>query len=156
MTREPERIADQILRSYRGDAWHGPSLAELLTDVEATAAEAHPIESVHSIWEIILHLTTWISLASDAIEGKPIPAWPFDGDWPTPENEWDADTGRLQDEIARLCRLTAKLDDEQLTETVPGREYSFYYLLHGSAQHNLYHAGQIALIKKTFANSLDQ
>jgi len=47
-----------------------------------------------------------------------------------------------------LRETIAKLDDEKLKEKAAGQEYSIYFMLHGVIQHDLYHAGQIALLKK--------
>jgi hypothetical protein len=40
------------------------------------------------------------------------------------------------------------MPDSRLTERVPGKDYDIYFMLHGAVQHALYHAGQIALLKK--------
>ena len=53
------RIADQLRRSFDGDAWHGDSLLEILQGVDAKKAAAHPIAGAHSIWELLLHLSAW-------------------------------------------------------------------------------------------------
>src|SRR5215469_16443635 len=58
-SREPARLADQIHRAFEGDAWHGDSVLELLRDVTATTAAAHPIPKAHSIWELVLHIAAW-------------------------------------------------------------------------------------------------
>lgn len=48
----------------------------------------------------------------------------------------------------KLCQLIESFQDERLQDIVPGRKYDFYTLFHGITQHGLYHAGQIALLKK--------
>ena len=53
---EIERIEDQLKRSLEGEAWHGPAVEELLVDVTAGQAAAKPAPSVHSVWEIVLHI----------------------------------------------------------------------------------------------------
>ena len=58
-TSEGSRIADQLRRAFYGSAWHGPALLELLKDVDATTAAARPLEDVHSIWELVLHVAAW-------------------------------------------------------------------------------------------------
>ena len=52
-------IADQLRRAFLRDAWHGPAVLELLADVDAETAAARPIPSVHSIWELVLHIAVW-------------------------------------------------------------------------------------------------
>lgn len=144
MNSETHRIADQLHRSWHGDAWHGPSLTELLADVDAASAAAK-VGNVHNIWEIVLHLTTWNRLAAKAIRGAAIPPWPFPEDWPAVEGDWTAAQNALGRAIEDLESASIMAPLEQ---TVPGRDYNFYHLLHGIVQHNLYHAGQIALLKK--------
>lgn len=152
---ETSRIADQLARAIDGDAWHGPSLFEILDGVTAAQASAHPWPDAHSIWEIVLHCRTWLRLAADAIDGVPTPEWPFPEDWPTTpeptEDNWSSTRQSLLDARDALQQRLTKAGDELLSRTVPGRNHSFYYMLHGNVQHVLYHAGQIVLLKKALA-----
>lgn len=81
-----------------------------------------------------------------------MPALPFPDDWPavaaTTEADWQAALGRLDRTHRSLLDALQDLPEERLRETVPGRTYDFYVLLHGIAQHDIYHAGQMALLKK--------
>lgn len=56
---ETARLADQIRRAFAGDAWHGDSVLELLANVDAKTAAAHPVKDAHSIWELLLHIAAW-------------------------------------------------------------------------------------------------
>src|ERR1700685_1416006 len=56
---ESARIADQLHRSFDGEAWHGDALFEILEGVTADRASARPIKSAHSIWELVLHIAAW-------------------------------------------------------------------------------------------------
>lgn len=56
MTPELMRLDEQLRRAFEGDAWHGPSVLEALDGVSASQAAARPLDSVHSIWELVLHL----------------------------------------------------------------------------------------------------
>ena len=47
-----------------------------------------------------------------------------------------------------LQETILQLEDSRLKDRVPGQPYSVYFLLHGVVQHDLYHAGQIAILKK--------
>ena len=57
MKTEVGRLEEQLGRALEGDAWHGPSVLELLDGVTAHQAAAHPIAGAHSIWELVLHLS---------------------------------------------------------------------------------------------------
>src|SRR5579864_2790206 len=67
---EASGIADQLRRAFYGDAWHGPSLMELLEDVDAATAAARPLPEVHSIWELVLHVAVWDDAALRRLDGK--------------------------------------------------------------------------------------
>ncbi len=60
---ESSGIADQLQRAFYGSAWHGPAVMEILEDVDALTAAARPIASVHSIWELLLHVAVWDAAA---------------------------------------------------------------------------------------------
>jgi len=47
---ETTRLADQLRRAFKGEAWHGPSVLEILDGIDAKRAATHPIDGVHSIW----------------------------------------------------------------------------------------------------------
>lgn len=155
---ETNRIADQLKRAYEGQAWHGPSLLEALSGISAAQALAQPIPNAHSIWQLVLHMAAWMDAVRERITNGPI-ASPTDGDWPelvdSSENGWQATLALLAQRQDELLNAIANLTDEQLkrrlgTENDPptASGYSAYYNLHGVIQHNLYHAGQIVLLKK--------
>ncbi len=149
---EPLRIADQLRRAFDGSAWHGPALLELLKDVDAAAAAAKPLPSVHSIWELVLHIAAWDGAVLHRLDGKkaqlkaaqnfPRVPEPTEAAW----REALEHTKRTHD---ALVKTVAALPDQRLRDRVPGKRYDFYYMLHGLVQHELYHAGQIAILKKT-------
>jgi hypothetical protein len=149
---ESLRISDQLRRAFFGDAWHGPSLRELLTGIDCEMALARPLPSVHCIWELVLHIDLWASVAFEAIEGTPMPRlYGTEEDWPSvvdgSASAWTLATEHLLETGERLARAIEGLDDSRLLDTVPGREYDLYYLFHGIVQHSLYHGGQIAMLK---------
>lgn len=148
---EASLIADQLRRAFEGEAWHGPALLELLNDVDAATASAKPLRDVHSIWELVLHIEAWDGAALRRIAGEkiqltgvanfPIVPRPTEAAW----RKTVAQAKRTHD---RLVQKVAGLPESRLRERVPGKKYDFYHLLHGVAQHELYHAGQIAILKK--------
>ncbi len=75
-----------------------------------------------------------------------------DEDWPAignvSETAWRRAVEDLERSEARLAEMVDRLADDRLAEAVAGKSYSLYFLLHGVVQHNIYHAGQIALLKK--------
>jgi uncharacterized damage-inducible protein DinB len=148
---EAGRIADQLRRAFDGSAWHGPALLELLGDVDAATAAAMRLPDVHSIWELVLHIAVWDRTALTRLGGEkcqptgvanfPLVTAPTAVAW----RRTVAETKRTHD---ALVKTVAALPDARLGDRVPGKRYDFYHMLHGIAQHELYHAGQIAILKK--------
>ena len=153
MKNECMRMGDQLRRAFEGNAWHGPAVGELLSEVSATQAAARPIASAHSIWELMLHIEAWENVAIAAISGiaMPKPMLP-EQDFPRiadqTEAAFKAAKERLFQVNQKLAEAIENFDAKRLEDTVPGRAYDFYHLFHGMTQHALYHAGQIALLKK--------
>lgn len=145
---ESARIADQLRRAWEGPAWHGLSLTELLVDVVPEQALRQPSINAHRIIDIVAHLTSWQTAAERALSGHPMPRLPWEEDWPVPEPDWSLAFEKLAAASRSLIEAAAAFPDSKLIDTVPGREYNYYVLLHGIVQHNLYHAGQIALLRK--------
>ena len=155
---EIDRIIDELEREYGGDAWHGNPLTQLLTGIDHVRAAAKPVPNAHSIWEIVLHMIAWKNEVRRRLQGSPA-ALPTEGDWPVPAHTSDeawVDAVRalknahraLVAEIQRLPenRLFTPTNDPRNRET--GHGVSYYVLLHGIVQHDVYHSGQIALLKK--------
>jgi uncharacterized damage-inducible protein DinB len=151
---EAERIVDQLKRALDGPAWHGPSINEILSDVDAALAAALPMDGVHTIWEILLHVTVWIRIGRMRIDGEQTPKT-IDPkqDWPLIDNSsneaWKQAILELREEHKLLVNNVSRLPDSDLAKIIPGTEYTYYFLLHGIVQHNLYHAGQMSLIKSS-------
>jgi len=146
-----ELIADEIRRALTGEAWHGPSLRELLEGLSAEEAMQRPIPTAHNIWELVLHMTSWSNIALRRITGGQVE--PYEGeDWSIAsgfsEDHWAAIRAALTESHERLCEVVAGLGDQQLMENAPKSDNSVAVMLHGVAQHDAYHGGQISLLKK--------
>ena len=151
---ESIRIADQLRRAFDGSAWHGPALLELLQDVDAGMAAAKPLRDVHSIWELVLHVAVWDGAALRRLRGEKcqptgLANFPLVPE-PT-EAAWRKAKAGTKGAHNALVKTVAGLPDSRLRDRVPGKRYDFYHMLHGIAQHELYHAGQIAILKKAQA-----
>ena len=70
---EASRVADQLRRAFSGDAWHGSPLSKLVSDVSADQAFARPLQSAHTIWELVLHIDAWVNAALQAAHGGMMP-----------------------------------------------------------------------------------
>ena len=123
-------------------------------------AQAHPIPNAHSIWELLCHVEAWVKFAIGAVAGVPIPAWPSmppELDWPaitdTGDIAWNRTVDSFFSQHLKLIETIKAFSDERLDAIVPGRTYTFYRLFQSTTQHAVYHAGQIALLKKMLLNT---
>jgi hypothetical protein len=159
MSTECNRIAYQLASTINGEAWYGDSLRQILKDVTATQAQARPIPNAHSIWELLCHVEAWVRFALGAVAGTPIPAWPampVELDWPavtdTTDPAWKQSVDSFFSQHLKLVETIKAFTDERLDAAVPGRTYTFYRLFQSTTQHAVYHAGQIALLKRMLLN----
>lgn len=147
-----QRIAETIERSVSGPMWHGPSLVDLVGDVTAEHAAERAVAGAHTIWELVLHITAWTEIVRERLVGS------AKGD-PTPEEDWPAVTDssaeswrstveRMKDAHRELAADAARLDDAVLIGRVPGKDHSVLTMLHGVIEHDAYHGGQIAVLKR--------
>ena len=154
--REVDRIRDQFRRAFEGEAWHGPAVLSVLNGVTAQQAAAHPIRGAHSIWELTLHIAAWERACLRRLQGDPAQLADAE-DWQplndTSEAAWENTKQQLIDNHHALLETIATVDDSRLNEPIitadRSTSYSSVYVtLHGGVQHDLYHAGQIAMLKK--------
>jgi uncharacterized damage-inducible protein DinB len=149
---EVERILDQMDRAFSGDAWHGPPLKTVLEGLIAEDASNHAIADAHSIWELVLHITAWKIIVRHELTGEKVEVTP-EIDWPpvweTSEVAWKRAVENLDESHKRLREAASELREDQLDEKPAARtSNSRYVMLHGVVQHDLYHAGQMAVLKK--------
>jgi hypothetical protein len=141
-----ERLLEQINAVYGGPAWHGPALRDLLDGVSEEQARAHPVGAAHSISELVAHIRIWMDVAARRVSGEVLSSRDVQS-WP--------ELGSFADEVAALERAqghfadaVARLQTDDLDKKVAGKKHTIYAEVHGVLQHNTYHAGQIALLRK--------
>jgi len=153
-------MVDQLLQGYAGDPWHGPSTSALLAGLTAEEAGAHPVAGAHSIWELVLHMTAWQNEVRKRLAGKPA-TFPSEGDWRQPAEvsaaAWAAVRRELGDSLAALLQdlgalvepdLETKIGALSSQDPAIATDVTRRATLSGLLQHNAYHSGQIALMRK--------
>lgn len=154
---EIKRIEDQLKRAFEGNAWHGPGVLEILKDVSASRAAARPLPEAHSIWELVLHITAWEGVCRRRLEGDRAQI-PDEEDWPsvgeTSELAWQQAREALVEGHRKLRQAIGQIDESRLDEPILPDMSSVYVTLHGAVQHDLYHAGQIAILKKAATEAM--
>jgi hypothetical protein len=146
---EIQRIVEQLKQAHEGEAWHGPSVGEAIEGVDATGAATRPIRAAHSIWEIVHHVRVTGEGVRAHVTGQPAPEEP---DWPTladtGDAAWRAAVTSLKATQRALRDAVSSLPEARLHDAVPGKSHSYWYELLGLLHHDLYHAGQISLLKR--------
>ena len=153
---EINRIVDLLEREHGGDPWHGSPLQQILQGVDHTHAAARPIADGHSIWELVLHIAAWKNETRHRLSGAPA-GEPPEGDWPatgeSTATAWREAVERLELAHRLLVSAVRDLGEPVLFEPTNDPRHgtiapTYYELLHGIVQHDVYHAGQIAILKK--------
>jgi len=151
---ETERIADELRRAFDGEAWHGDSLFKILKGVGAPQAAKRPIGNAHCIWELVLHIAAWEGAVRRRMTGVAVKlsaAKNFPRVDDISPAAWHRALAHARETHEELIAAVKDFPEASLRKRVPGKRgahYTFYFMLHGLAQHAAYHGGQIALLKK--------
>ena len=120
--------------------------------VTAEQAAARPVEGAHSIWELVAHAEAWERAILRRLGGDPAQIYNTEEDWPSvegaTEEAWAAARRKLTETYVALREAVLNLDDAQLDEPILPGMSTRYVSLHGAVQHTLYHAGQIAVVRR--------
>ena len=153
---ELSRLVTQLQLTFEGPAWHGPAVLEALAGVDAARAHARPIAGAHTIWELVLHLAAAYALVLRRLAGDGRNLSP-DEDWPAPpavpdDAAWQSAVARLRSANAAVRDAVRRFDVRRLDEPLVAESpYSAHAQFAGLPHHDLYHAGQIVLLKKALA-----
>jgi hypothetical protein len=151
---EPRHLTLALLdEGYERRTWHGPNLKQSLRGVSAKQAAWRPRRGRHNIWEVAVHAAYWKYAVRRRIEGGKRGSFALKGSnfFARPEegklNEaaWRADRELLEREHRALCAAVAKV-----LPTARGRK--LLRQIYGVAMHDVYHAGQIRLLRRLAAN----
>jgi uncharacterized damage-inducible protein DinB len=158
MLTEADRRAEEMQREFEGEPWHGSSLHDILEGVTARDAAARPSGAAHSIWEIVRHMAGWKHEVAARLKGKEA-GEPAAGDWPpmgeVTDERWRAVQAELDGAHEALIAAIRALPAHSLHEPVKdfrnnalGTGMTAYQTISGLIQHDVYHSGQIAILKK--------
>lgn len=152
--KEARRLFSLFKSIEVGEPWHGPALKDILQGISAEQAASRPIPNGHNIWELVLHMMSWRDYAWRKLNGED--DYHLDeesrNNWPpvtdTSEESWNRLISLFDQMSQLLYNSLREITDSKLKTIVPGKDYSFYFLLNGLIQHDIYHSGQISLLKK--------
>ena len=122
------------------------SLAELLAQISPELATTPPVPGAHSISELLQHLLLWNERIRNTSDNNPLPPWQPEKEWAEPPIPWNELVSRWSRSRELLEEKIRNFPIEDLAKQVPGRNYPYETLLHGTVEHTIYHSGQIAMV----------
>jgi len=152
--REIEHLLGMLDEAYNRAAWHGPNLRGSIRGVSAREAAQSPKAGRHNIWEIVIHAAYWKYAVRRRLSGEKRGSFSLPGNnWfelpaDRTEKAWRADVALLNREHQLLRAVVSSFQAENLDLRPKGSKSSARRLIAGIAMHDVYHAGQIQLIKK--------
>jgi uncharacterized damage-inducible protein DinB len=148
---EVERIVEEYDRMLHGSPWYGDPVWQILDSVSAESAAQRSVADAHTIWEIVLHMTFWEGVGARRLSGQRA-GLDEALNFPTPpaatETNWQKTRDAFRASNQEFREALAKLDAARLDELSAAGKRSFYEEAHGVIQHDVYHAGQIAMLQK--------
>ena len=148
---EKKRTLDLLDRAFTAEAWHGPSLLETVAGVSASLAAKRPLKGAHTIWELVNHIASWNEIVALRLAGETPKVTPEMNFPPMPKPTplaWKQALRRLGRSEARFRDAVARFPALKLGRRRPGTTSTWNVLIHGQIQHQLYHAGQIAMLRR--------
>ncbi|HEV2521373.1 MAG TPA: DinB family protein [Candidatus Acidoferrales bacterium] len=151
---EIEHLLSLLDEAYKRAAWHGPNLRGSIRGVTAREAAIRPGAGRHNIWEIVVHAAYWKYRVRARLLGEKRGSFSIPGsNWfvrpaDRSENVWRADLALLDAEHQRLRKAVLSIRAENLDCPARGSKNTARRLIAGIAFHDVYHAGQIQLIKR--------
>ena len=153
-----DALRDDLKQVYDGDPWHDGPITGLLKGVDAKAAARRTIPNCHTIWELVLHMTVWTREVASRVRGSdaknPPEDWPkqptkaTDSDWRVAQDDLRAaheDLLRAVDAL-KPSDLVRMVGDQRSASLGTGKTVGSH--IRGLLQHDTYHQGQIAILKK--------
>ena len=151
---ELQHILEEYDRAMHGDAWHGDPIWTILDGISSSCAAATPVCGVHSIWQLVMHMAFWERIALKRATGpvKPEESLNFPATPAADEAAWQHTLDDFRESNREFRQHIMQLDPEKLDQKTPGGRRTYRADLLGLIEHHIYHAGQIAILRKACAN----
>jgi uncharacterized damage-inducible protein DinB len=154
-TDSQEQLLLQLIKeAYKSKSWHGTNLRGSIRGLSAEQAVWRPAPSRHNIWEIVVHCAYWKYAVRRQLTGEKKGSFLLKGsNWfnrseNLSEKAWRADIRTLDKMHRSLCEATAKIKPSKISRKPGGSKFTISSIVSGIACHDIYHAGQIQLIKR--------
>ncbi len=154
MNPEIQLLLSILDEAYEKQAWHGPNLRGSLRGINAEQAAWRPGPGRHNIWEIAVHASYWKYAVRRRLTGQKRGSFPLKGsNWfhrpdSISEKAWQGDLRLLAEQHAQLREVIVSMDPGRLQEKTQGSKVANARTIYGIAAHDVYHAGQIQLLKR--------
>lgn len=156
MNKEMQSIISNLKRVNSDEPWFGRAVYTILDEIDPSIVHKKPNDNSHSLIELLWHMNTWAEFTLKSIDkaGKENISAIEKMDWreidPT-IHTWQKGLAEFKKINEQIIALLEKKDDAFLKEMVDQRKYNFRFMLNGLIQHNIYHLGQVAYVKKLFS-----
>ena len=152
MNNELKMYAAQLNENFAGEPWFGRNIQAILKEINEDIASQKP-NGQHSMLELLYHMINWRLFTINRLEKSSATVKSFEeNDWQVLDHQdkslWQKGIDQLNDTQQRLLNLINTMKDEDLQSPVHERDYENRTLINGIIQHDIYHLGQIAYIKK--------
>ena len=154
MPRDLQQLLSIIDSAYDHQSWHGTNLRGSIRGVTPRQAAWRPAPGRHNIWELVVHAAYWKYIGLRRLTGGARGSFPLTGSnffarkTGLTDAQWKSDVKLLDTTHKALREAVEGLSARDLKTTPPGSKVSNFALLSGVAAHDLYHAGQIQLLKR--------
>jgi len=144
-------ISKHLKEFYEGKNWTASNLKDQLNGVSWQQATTE-VHGFNTIAVLVFHLNYYVEATLEVLKGKPLNAhdkFAFDCPTISSQKDWDSLVSKVFADAASFAQLIEELPEETLWENLADPKYGNYYRnFQGIIEHNYYHLGQIALIKK--------
>lgn len=150
-------LLEALDEAFERRSWHGTNLRGSVRGLPRAIAAWRPAPDRHNIWELVVHAAYWKYAVRRRLTGDKRGSFPLKGSnfWPRPQEDsdaaWRRDLALLTTEHAALREAVAAFPAAELTARAVGSAFTYAALVRGAAAHDLYHAGQIQLLKRLAA-----
>lgn len=147
-------LVQQLEESYHTRAWHGTNLRGSIRGLSLEKLCWRPSPKRHNIWEVVVHCAYWKYIVRRRLTGEKHGSFPLKGSnfFKRPvertESAWKHDVRLLEEMHFLLVEEVKKLSDSDLTMYPNGSQFNNLQTISGIAMHDVYHAGQIQLLKR--------
>ena len=157
-----KQLVALVEEGFQKAAWHGPNLRSALRGISVDEAVWRPAKGRHNIWEITVHAAFWKYTVTRRLTGNRKHDFPEKGrNWFPRDGSrlakkdaaklWKSDLALLANTHRELCRAIAGIKESDLDRTLRGGTQTSRRNIVGIAMHDVYHAGQIQLLRKLYS-----